>query len=491
MSRKFTELELVRREKIKKYHEIGIKPWSAKKDFSDNSKSLEDKYGKFSKEELHEQKTQASVVCRIMTTRGPFIIGKDSTGPLQAYIAKKTFPKIDQLVKTLDIGDIIFFEGEVMKTSTGSLTIRASKLSLLAKSLRPLPEKFHGLKDVEERYRRRYVDLIVNDDVKNIFWQRTKIISSIRRYFDDQEYMEADTPILQAILGGAAAKPFTTHHNALDMEFYLRIATELPLKRLLVGGIDRVYEIGRLFRNEGIDTTHNPEFTTIEFYEAHTDLNGMMKRTEEVIAFAAKAIDKEIIEYQGHKINVKGPFKKVNMVDAVNEKTGKDFRVISFDDAISIAISKGIKIESYFKLGHIINELFEKLVEDTIIEPTFIYGHPIEISPLAALDENDQRFTQRAELFILGREYANMFTELNNPIDQMKRFEGQLLEREAGNDEANEIDLDFVEALEYGMPPAGGCGIGIDRLVMLLTGQTSIREVILFPHLKNKKDNNE
>ena len=491
MERKFNELELARRSKLDKYKEMNIKPWAAAQKFSDTSKSLDEKFGKFSKDELHDKKETASVVCRIMTTRGPFIIGKDSTGPVQAYIAKKDFPDVAELAKTLDLGDIVLFEGEVMKTNTGTITIRASKLVLLSKSLRPLPEKFHGLKDVEERYRRRYVDLIVNNEVKKTFWDRTKIVSAIRRYFDELGYLEADTPILQPILGGASARPFETHHNALDMPFYLRIATELPLKRLLVGGIDRVYEIGRLFRNEGIDTTHNPEFTTIEFYEAYSNLEGMMKRTEEVITYAAKAIGKDTISYNGKDINIVGPFARLNMVDAVNKQTGKDFRTISLEDAKAVAKEKGIKIEKYFTIGHIINELFEELVEHTIVQPTFVTGHPIEISPLAAKNEKDPRFTDRAELFIDGREYANMFTELNDPIDQLERFESQLKEREAGNDEATEIDMDYVEALEYGMPPAGGCGIGIDRLVMLLTGKDSIREVLLFPHLKNKRKGGE
>ncbi len=491
MERKHNELELARRAKLTKYKEMGIEPWSREVDFTDTSISLEEKFEQFSKEELHEKKEQASVVGRVLTIRGPFVIGKDSSGPVQAYIAKNDFPEVAALVKTLDIGDIVKFEGEVMKTGTGALTIRASRVVLLSKSLRPLPEKFHGLKDVEERYRRRYVDLIVNDEVKKRFWTRTKIVTAIRRYFDDLGYLEADTPILQSILGGASALPFETHHNALDMPFYLRIATELPLKKLLVGGFDRVYEIGRLFRNEGVDTTHNPEFTTIEFYEAYSNLEGMMKRTEDIFSHISKMLGKTEIEYSGKKLNIKGPFKRLNMVDAVNAKTNKDFRTISFDDAKAVAAEHGIEVQSYFKLGHIINELFEELVEESIVQPTFVWGHPVEISPLAAVNVEDPRFTERAELFINGREYANMFTELNDPIDQLQRFEGQLSERESGNEEANEIDMDFVEALEHGMPPAGGCGLGIDRLVMLFTGAESIREVLLFPHLKNKGANNE
>lgn len=486
MERKLTELEQIRREKLSKYKEMGVKPWSKKIDFSDNSKTLNDKFNNFTKEELHDKKEIVSVVGRIMTKRGPFIVIKDSFGTTQGYVGKDFDKQVLDLVSTLDIGDIVRFEGEVMKTGTGVISVRANKLTLITKSLKPLPEKFHGLKDVEERYRRRYLDLLMNDEVKKTFWTRTRIISLIRKYFDDLGYMEADTPVLSPILGGAAAKPFITHHNALDMEFYLRIATELPLKRLLVGGIERVYEIGRIFRNEGIDTTHNPEFTSIEFYEAFSDLEGMINRTEEVISYVAKALGKEKIDYQGNNISLKTPFKRINMVDAVSEATGVNFRDITFEEAKKIAENNNIKIASYFKVGHIINELFEELIEKQLIQPTFVWGHPVEVSPLAALNEKDPRFTDRAELFIGCREYANMFTELNDPIEQLKRFESQANEAKAGNNEANEIDIDFIEALEYGMPPAGGCGIGIDRLVMLLTGKESIREVLLFPHLKNK-----
>ena len=486
MKRKFTELEQVRRDKLDKYKEMGINPYSRTTESTDNSVSLTEKYEQYTKAELEEKGFQASVIFRILTQRGPFLVGKDSQGPVQSYIGKNFSEEVLALKSTLDIGDIVRVEGTVMKTGTGALTVRGEKLELITKSLRPLPEKFHGLTDVEERYRRRYVDLLVNEDVKNVFWTRTKVVSQIRRYFDDLGYMEADTPVLSPILGGAAAKPFTTHHNALDMEFYLRIATELPLKRLLVGGIDRVYEIGRLFRNEGIDTTHNPEFTTIEFYEAYSNLEGMMKRTEDLFEAIADRLDKHEIEYNGKTIEIKAPFNRLNMVDAVSEKVGKNMREVSFEEASAIAKEHGVKVESYFKIGHIINELFEELVESTIVQPTFVTGHPIEISPLAAVNMEDPRFTDRAELFIDGREYANMFTELNDPVDQFERFEAQLKEAEAGNDEANEIDLDFVEALEHGMPPAGGCGIGIDRLVMLFTQQSSIREVLLFPHLKNK-----
>lgn len=491
MDRKISELELIRRNKLIEMKNSGLNPFSRNVNHSDDSETLEHKYGELSKEQLEVEKHNASAVGRVMTIRGPFIICKDWKGGVQAYISKKEFPELEKVIKFLDLGDIVRFEGIVMKTNTGTISIKASKFEILTKSLKPLPEKFHGLKDVEERYRKRYLDLIMNNDVKETFWTRTKIISAIRSYFDDLGYLEAETPVLQDILGGAAAEPFETFHNALSMPFYLRIATELPLKRLLVGGFDRVYEIGRIFRNEGIDTTHNPEFTSIEFYEAYSNLEGMMKRTEEVFSKISKILGKDEIEYGGKTISLKVPFARVNMVDEVSKATGKDFRNISLEEAKVVAKKYKVEIEPYFSTGHIINELFEVLIEEKLVQPTFITGHPIEISPLAANDVNDKRFTERAELFIDGREYANMFTELNDPIDQLERFESQLSEREAGNAEANEIDMDFVEALEYGMPPAGGCGIGIDRLVMLFTGRTSIREVLLFPHLKHKKQNNK
>lgn len=489
--REFSELELMRREKLLKYTEMGIKPFSRNIKYTDDFFSLNDRFGKFSKDELHNMKTDdVSVFGRIMTRRGPFLVLQDAKTQMQVYIPNKELDiRTNALIDTLDIGDIIRVEGSVMKTNTGALAVRAKNLELSVKSLRPLPEKFHGLKDVEERYRRRYVDLIMSEEVKETFWTRTKIISSIRKYMDSLGYMEADTPILQSILGGAAAEPFSTHHNALDMPFYLRIATELPLKKILVGGIERVYEIGRIFRNEGIDTTHNPEFTSIEFYEAYSNLEGMMKRTEEIFNFIANALNKTKLTYGEKEISLATPFARINMVDEVSKRTKKDFRKISLEEAKQVAKAHQIKVEKYFTIGHIINELFEVLVEDSLIQPTFVWGHPIEISPLAAKNEEDGRFTDRAELFIDGREYANMFTELNDPIDQLERFESQLKEREAGNEEANEIDMDFVEALEYGMPPAGGCGIGIDRLVMLFTNKHSIREILMFPHLKNRNNN--
>lgn len=490
MNHKDNELELVRREKLKSLLELGISPYTSVTDFDDDSQSLFEKYRQFSKEQLEEKQIYSSFVGRITTFRGPFIILKDSHGLSQVYVDKNQ-EQIKQVVKLLDIGDIVWFSGLVMKTKTNQVCLKGQEIKVLAKSLKPWPEKWHGLSDIEERMRRRYLDLAINDQVKKVFWTRTKIIKTIRQYFDDLNYMEVETPILHYILGGASAKPFITHHNTLKMDFYLRIATELPLKKLLVGGIERVYEIGRLFRNEGIDTTHNPEFTTIEFYEAYSDLQGMMKRTEEVIKFIAHHLNLSEIIYQNQTIDLSKPFEQLDMVKAVSEITGQDFKNISLISAQVVAKKHHVKVEPYFNVGHIINGLFEKLIEKTLINPTFVTNYPLEISPLAAKNIHDNRFTQRAELFIGGREYANMFTELNDPIDQLERFKKQFSERKQGNDEANEIDKDFVEALEYGMPPAGGCGIGIDRLVMLFTNQASIREVLLFPHLRVSRTKNE
>ncbi|VEU74673.1 lysyl-tRNA synthetase [Mycoplasmopsis citelli] len=487
MENKLTEQEQIRRNKLQTYKELNINPFAKANDlekltYSDQiiNENLE-----FSKEQLEEKLTKYAITGRILTMRGPFILVKDYHGKIQVYFNKKANEELGKFVATFDLGDIIYVEGVAMKTHTGEVTLKATNIKLLTKALKPLPDKYHGLADVEERYRHRYVDLIVNEESLKTFWIRSKIISAIRDYFDNLEYMEVETPFLHDYLSGASAKPFKTFHNALDQEFILRIATEIPLKKLLVGGVDRVYEIGRIFRNEGIDTTHNPEFTSIEFYEAYSNLEGMMNRTEELIKSIAKKLGKEKVINKGVQINLDQPFQRINMVDAVSQATGVDFRNIDFAQAVQIAQKHKIKVEKFFKLGHIINELFEALIEETLIQPTFVTGHPIEISPLTAKSE-DPRFTERAELFINTKEYANMYTELSDPIDQLKRFEDQLNEKNSGNDEASDIDWDFVEALEYGFPPAGGCGIGIDRLTMLLTEKDSIRDVLLFPTMKRK-----
>ena len=489
----FTEQELVRREKLKELEEKGINPFGNRFDVTTNSKEIKEKYDNMSKEELHEVEIPVVIAGRIMTKRGKGKVGfmhiQDKYGQIQIYIRQDEVGEENyELFKKADLGDIVGIEGCVFRTNTGELSVKASKYIHLVKALRPLPDKFHGLVDVEERFRRRYVDLIVNEDARRVAFARPKIIRSIQNYLDNLGYVEVETPVLSPILGGAAARPFITHHNTLDMDFYLRIATELNLKRLLVGGMDAVYEIGRLFRNEGMDRNHNPEFTTIEVYKAYSDLEGMMDLTENLIANAAMTVNGTTdITWKGHTFSLAPKYKRVRMVDAIKDVTGVDFsKEMSFEEAKKIAIEHGVEVEEHYQYGHIVNAFFEKFVEETIIEPTFIYEYPIEVSPLARKNEKDPRYTDRFELFICGGEYANAFTELNDPIDQYQRFENQLKERELGNEEANEMDIDYVEALEYGMPPAGGMGMGIDRLVMLLTNSENIREVILFPHMKKK-----
>ena len=489
--REFSEQELVRREKANKLRELGIDPFGHRFEITDFSKNIKDEYQDMTHDELEELHKEVTVAGRIMFIRkmgkASFFSIKDKLGNIQIYISiNDVGEETYTLFKSADIGDIVGIKGVLMKTQTGEITIKCLEYTHLVKALRPLPEKYHGLNDVEERYRRRYVDLIMNDDARRIAFARPKIIRSIRRYLDNLGYTEVETPVLNTILGGAAAKPFITHHNAQNIDMYLRIATELPLKRLLVGGMDAVYEIGRLFRNEGMDRKHNPEFTTIELYKAFSDLEGMMDICEGIISTAAYELNGTYeVDFLGSHINLAPKYKRAHMVDLIKEKTGIDFfQDMSFEDAKKLAIDHGIEVEKHFGYGHIVNAFFESFVEETIIEPTFVFGHPIEISPLAKKDPNDPRFTERFELFICGSEYGNAFTELNDPIDQYERFASQLKERELGNDEANEMDIDFVEALEYGMPPAGGLGIGIDRLVMLLTGAETVREVILFPTMK-------
>ncbi|MDD8048451.1 MAG: lysine--tRNA ligase [Thomasclavelia sp.] len=489
--RKFSEQELVRRGKLKELEEMGIDPFGQRFDITDYSLDIKNKYGDKTHEELEEMAVPAKVAGRIMTKRRKgkvcFMHIQDKLGQIQLYVRKDVVGEdVYELVKHGDIGDIIGVEGTVFMTNTGECSIKVSTYTHLTKALRPLPEKFHGLSDVEERYRRRYVDLIMNDEARKIAYARPKIIRSIQNYLDTKGYTEVETPILNPILGGAAARPFITHHNTLDQDYYLRIATELSLKRLIVGGMDAVYEIGRLFRNEGMDRTHNPEFTTIEVYKAFSDLEGMMDLTEGIVSNAAMSINGTYdVEYKGNNISLAPGFKRISMTDAIKEQTNIDFaQDMSLDEAKALAKEHNIEVQPHFGYGHIINEFFEKYCEETFVQPTFVYGHPIEISPLAKKNLEDPRFTQRFELFICGNEYANAFTELNDPIDQYERFANQLKEKELGNDEANEMDLDYVEALEYGMPPTGGMGMGIDRLVMLLTGQESIQEVILFPQMK-------
>ncbi|MCR4747087.1 MAG: lysine--tRNA ligase [Clostridiales bacterium] len=414
---------------------------------------------------------------------------QDKTGNIQVYVARDAIGEEPYAgFKKSDIGDIFAIKGYLFRTMTGEISIHAQELKLISKSLLPLPEKFHGLKDADTRYRRRYVDLIVNPEVKDTFIKRARIISSVRKTLDDEGYIEVETPVLSTIAGGASARPFITHHNALDLDMYMRIATELPLKRLIVGGMERVYEIGRIFRNEGMDTKHNPEFTSIEFYEAYTDYNGMMDRTEAIIRNAAMAANgTHKVTFKGVDIDLEKPFARMTMTEAVKKYTGIDFDEFTCDNekAIALAKEKHIEIEKGKETwGDILVSFYDEYVEANLEQPTFIMDYPVEVSPLTKRKPSKPYLTERFELFILGTEYGNAYSELNDPLDQMERFKHQLMLRECGDEEANMLDDDFVTALEYGMPPTGGCGIGIDRLVMLLTGNESIRDVILFPTMK-------
>lgn len=493
MMKNLTDQEIVRREKVKELEDLGIKPFGHAYKPTSNSKKLQEKYLEKTKEELEEKKIKVKVAGRIMTKRrsgkAGFMHIQDKFGQVQIYIREDEIGEAQYyLYRRCDIGDIIGIEGFVIKTNTGELTVRATKYVHLTKALRPLPEKYHGLQDVEEARRHRYVDLIMNDESRYIAFLRPRIIRLIQHFFDSRGFVEVETPILHSVLGGANARPFITHHNTLDMDFYLRIATELPLKKLIVGGMERVYEIGRLFRNEGMDSTHNPEFTTIEAYQAYSDMIGMMDLVEELFQYLAKETNGSyIINYQGHELDFT-KFKRVHMADLIKEETGIDFfKVKSDEEALKLAKKHNIDVKEHEKsFGHIVNLFFETYCEEKLIQPTFVYGHPLDISPLAKKNDKDPRFTDRFELFINTKEYANAFSELNDPIDQKERFEKQLEEKSKGNDEASEMDTDFLEALEYGLPPTGGLGIGIDRTCMLLANVDSIRDIILFPHMKNK-----
>ena len=490
-----TEQEQVRREKLAKYIEKGLDPFGKRYNRDSWSADLKETYGSFTHEEMEEKDVTVSIAGRIMTLRDmgkvAFMHIQDKKGQIQAYLRKDTLGEETwEIFKLADIGDIVGIKGKLMITKTGELSVKALEYTHLTKALRPLPEKFHGLQDKEEARRRRYVDLIMNEDSKRIAFARPKIIRGIQNYLDNKGFVEVETPVLNPILGGASARPFVTHHNALDMDFYLRIATELPLKRLIVGGMESVYEIGRLFRNEGMDATHNPEFTTVEIYQAYGDLSDMMELAEGMFKKLAKEIrGNEVFEYQGNTLDFSKPFRRLRMVDGIKEITGIDFsKITDVNEAVKLAKEHDIELEEHEKnYGHIVNLFFEKYVEETLIQPTFLYEYPIEVSPLTKKNEVDPRYTDRFELFINGKEFGNAYTELNDPIDQKERFINQLKEKELGNDEANDMDIDFVESLEYGMAPTGGIGIGVDRLVMLLTNTDTIRDILLFPHMKNKQ----
>ena len=483
----------VRREKLESLRSKGIDPFGKRFERTHLSQDIRSEYEALENEELEKKNVKVAVAGRIMTKRGKGKVGfahiQDLSGQIQIYVRKDKVGESEyDLFKTADLGDIVGVTGIVFKTKVGELTIKVDHFEILTKSLRPLPDKFHGLKDVEQRYRQRYLDLIVNPDSKKTFITRSLIIQSMRRYLDEHGYLEVETPMMHAIAGGAAARPFITHHNALDMPLYLRIAIELHLKRLIVGGLEKVYEIGRVFRNEGISTRHNPEFTMMELYEAYADFKDIMKLTENLIShIAQEVLGTQVIQYGEYTVDLTPEWRRLHMVDAIKEYTGVDFwKHMSDEEARALAKEHNIEITENMKFGHIVNEFFEQRVEEKLIQPTFVYGHPVEISPLAKKNEKDPRFTDRFELFIVGREHANAFTELNDPIDQRQRFEAQLKEREQGNDEAHMMDEDFLEALEYGMPPTGGLGIGVDRLVMLLTNSPSIRDVLLFPLMRQK-----
>lgn len=481
------ELQKMRREKLEELYSMGIEPYGEKFEPQQKTNEINDSF------EEYENKSVV-VAGRIMAKRGHgkagFLNIKDFNGQIQVYGRKDTLGDDNyELFQRFDVGDMIGVEGVVFRTQKGEISIKANKVTILAKSLQPLPEKWHGLKDVELRYRQRYVDLIVNQEVMDTFVKRSKIVKTIRNYLEGKGFYEVETPMMQPISGGASARPFITHHNTLDMDLFLRIAPELYLKRLIVGGFEKVFEINRNFRNEGISTKHNPEFTMLELYEAYSDYEGMMELTENLVAHVAKEVlGSTIIQYQGVTIDLTPQWTRSTMTDLVKEYTGIDFLPLNEEQALEVAKEKGLNTnKGSWTWGKIVNWFFEEFVEEKLIQPTFVIGHPKDISPLAKSQKEDPRLTYRFEGFIYGRELCNAFSELNDPIDQRQRFEGQVDEREAGDDEAHMMDEDFVTALEYGMPPTGGLGIGIDRLIMLLTDSSSIRDVLLFPTLKKKE----
>lgn len=478
----------VRLDKMHKIEEHGWLPFGHKFEWSHHAADIAEQF-----EELSANETIVRLAGRVMAIRGHgktcFMDLMDKSGRIQLYVRKDAIGEENYaLIKMMDIGDIVGVCGTVFRTHMGELSIKVVSLEMLSKSLRPLPEKWHGLKDIEMRYRQRYVDLIVNPEVRDTFVKRSQIIKSVREILDNRDFLEVETPIMHSIAGGAAARPFITYHNALDMQLYMRIAPELYLKRLIVGGMERVYELGRVFRNEGIDIKHNPEFTIVEIYQAFADYKDMMELTETIVSQTAqKVLGTMKITYEGQEIDLTPPWNRMTMIEAVAKYTGQDFTgVTDIEEARKMAAAINVPIEKTYGIGKIINACFEEHVEDKLIQPTFITGHPKEISPLAKSSVENPEITDRFEGFIYAREICNGFTELNDPIDQRERFVKQVEERKAGDDEAHMMDEDFVNALEYGLPPTGGLGIGIDRLVMFLTDSTSIRDVLFFPHMRHK-----
>jgi lysyl-tRNA synthetase class 2 len=489
----YNDLIQQRFKKLKEISAMGVRSYAGRYEATASAQELLDKYRNASKEGLEKERVTVSLAGRIMALRSfgkaCFIHIQDASGRIQLYFQKNTLGEESfNLFKKLDIGDFIGVKGFLFKTRTNELTVDAEEFTLLSKSLRPLPEKWHGLTDVEIRYRQRYVDLIVNPAVKQVFVLRTRIIQSIRAFLGSRGFLEVETPMMQSVPGGATARPFKTHHNALDMDLYLRIAPELYLKRLLVGGFDRVYEVNRNFRNEGISTRHNPEFTMLEFYMAYADYRDLIDMTEQMISAVARdVLGTTDVEYEGHRISLAPPWKRITFTDSLREAGVSEDVLTSADKAREHAQKLGANLKGGEPLGKLLNEIFEALVEPKLIQPTFITDYPTDISPLSKRREDDPDHVERFELFVAGRELANAFSELSDPVDQKQRFLKQVTEREAGDEEAHQMDEDFIRALEYGMPPAAGEGIGIDRLVMLLTGSSSIRDVILFPQMKKEK----
>ena len=480
------QLMKIRREKLDELRSAGKDPFEITKyDRTETAGQIKANYDKYEEKDVS---VAGRIIAKRIMGKASFCTIQDSDEKIQSYVSINDLGEESyKAFKTYDIGDFIGIKGFVFKTKTGEISVHAKEVTLLSKSLRPLPEKFHGLKDPDLRYRQRYVDLIVNPEVKDTFILRSKIIKEIRRFMDQLGYMEVETPMLTTVATGDAARPFITHHNTLNLQMYLRIAPELNLKRLIVGGFDKVFEIGKNFRNEGMDIKHNPEFTNMEFYAAYQDYNDMMHTAEQLISTVAqKALGTTIINYQGQEINLAPGWKKMTMIDAIKERTGVDFNTINTDEeAQAIAKEKGVEYEEIKNTrGHIINEFFETFVEDTLIQPTFIIDYPVEVSPLTKRKKEDPRLVERFELFIGGREYGNAYSELNDPIDQYERFVKQVEAKEKGDEEAGGMDEDFVNALEIGLPPTGGMGIGLDRLIMLLTDSASIRDVLLFPTMK-------